>query len=293
MDINFELYKFFYFTAITGSFTEAAKKLFVSQSAVSQAIGNLEEKMGTNLFIRKTRSIKLTHEGEILLRYIEQAYNFIKTAEGKILEIKNLSLGEIRIGVGDTICRFFLIPYMKQFINLYPDIKLKIINRTSPRIIESLKNGQLDFGLVTLPVNDETIMIKKFKDVRDVFVASGKYLELKGKPIPLLKLAQYPLLLLQKDSSTRRNLDEFFRQNGVSAIPEIELESVELLVEFARIGLGIAHVLYESAEKLVESGELFILETKEHFNPRTLGLASMKNMPISPASSEFIKLMCN
>jgi Transcriptional regulator len=291
MDINFELYKIFYYTAITGSFTEASKRLYVTQSAVSQAIGNLEEKMGTSLFIRKTRSIKLTHEGEILFKYIDQAYNFIKTAEGKITEIRNLSLGEIRIGVGDTHCRFYLIPYMKKFIELYPHIKFKVINRTSPRIIDSLKNGQLDFGLVTLPVFDDAINISRFRDVRDVFVASNKFAELKGQTISLSGLIRYPLLLLQKDSSTRRNLDKFFSHKGLEIMPEIELESVELLVEFARIGLGIAHVLFESAEKLVESGELFIVDTEEPIDYRTLGIATMKDIPVSLASSEFISLM--
>ena len=110
MDISFELYKIFYHTAKAASFSGAARKLFISQSAVSQAIGNLEDKLGSRLFVRKARSIRLTAEGEVLFKHVEQAYNFIKTAEEKILEIQNLSLGEIRIGIGDTNCRFILIP---------------------------------------------------------------------------------------------------------------------------------------------------------------------------------------
>lgn len=291
MDINFELYKIFYHTAKAASFSEAARKLFISQSAVSQSIGNLEEKIGSRLFLRKTRSIRLTTEGEVLLKHVEQAYNFIKTAEDKILEMQNLSLGEIRIGVGDTNCRFFVIPYLKEFIKSYPKIKFKVINRTSPRIIDILKSGQLDFGLVTLPVYDESIITSDFIEVEDVFVASGKYCELRDKIIPISQLSQYPLLLLQQDSSTRRNLDISFKQLGIDIVPEIELESVELLVEFARIGLGIAHVLKESAAKLIESGELFVIKTKENFITRRLGFAVMKNMPLSQASSEFLKLM--
>jgi len=291
MDINFELYKIFYHTAKAASFSEAARKLFISQSAVSQAIGNLEDKMGSRLFVRKTRNARLTLEGEILLKHVEQAYNFIKTAEDKILEMQNLDLGEIRIGVGDTNCRFFLIPYLKKFIKLYPKIKFKVINRTSPQIIEILKSGQIDFGLVTLPVTDESIITNDFKDVEDIFVASDKYSELKNKTVSISELSQYPLLLLQQDSSTRRNLDLTFKQLGVDILPEIELESVELLVEFARIGLGIAHVLEESAEILIQSGELFIVKTKETFKTRKLGFALMKDMPLSQASSEFLKHM--
>lgn len=291
MDINFELYKIFYITAKAGSFSEGARQLYISQSAVSQAIGNLEEKMGSRLFIRKTRSIKLTREGEILRKHVEQAYNFLKTAEGKILEMQNLSLGEIRIGVGDTNCRFFLIPYIKEFIKMYPKIKFKIVNRTSPQIVEVLKNGQIDFGLVTLPVNDPGITIREFKEVEDVFVASNRFVDLKNREITTTGLSRLPLLLLQQDSSTRRNLDMTFNQLEVQVTPEIELESVELLVEFARIGLGVAHVLKESAAMLIESGELFTIRTQEAFATRKLGLAAMKDMPLSQAASEFLKLL--
>jgi DNA-binding transcriptional LysR family regulator len=291
MDINFELYKIFYHTARSGSFSSAAKQLFITQSAVSQAINNLEEKIGSRLFIRKSRSILFTTEGEILFKHVEQAYNFIKTAEGKLLEMHSLSIGEIRIGVGDTICRYFLIPYLKHFISLHPNIKIKVINRTSPQIIEILKNGQIDFGIVTLPVNDESVVCRDFKEVRDVFVAGGRFKELKKPDVPISELIGYPLLLLQKDSATRRNLDGFLLQKGFTVIPEIELESIELLVEFARIGLGIAHVLKESAAALVESGELFIVNTVETLQERKLGIATVKNVPLSKASSGFIELL--
>lgn len=291
MDINFELYKIFYHAASAGSFSTAAKRLYISQSAVSQAIAGLEEKIGAGLFIRKARSIRLTTEGEILFRHIEQAYNFIKTAEGKILEMQSLELGEIRIGVGDTICRYFLVPFLKQFINMHPKIKIQVINRTSPQIMEILKNGQVDLGIVTLPVSDEGVGISDFREVEDIFVASPRFLELKGTAIPFAALIRYPLLLLQKNSATRHNLEEFFFQNGFSVTPEIELESIELLVEFARIGLGIAHVLKESAAALIESGELFIVETVETLPSRKLGIATIKNVPLSKASSKFIRIL--
>ena len=289
MDINFELYKIFYHAAKNASFSEAARELFISQSAVSQAIGNLEGKIGSRLFVRKSRSIALTNEGEILLKHVEQAYNFIKTAEKKILEIQNLELGEIKIGVGDTNCRFFLVPYLNEFFKKHPNIKFKVVNRTSPQIIEILKNSQIDFGLVTLPVFDEAVITSDFKEVNDIFVASDKFRELKHMEISLTQLSKYPLMLLQQDSSTRRNLDITCKKLNFELVPEIELESVELLVEFARIGLGIAHVLEESARQLIFSGELFMVKTKEILSGRKLGFAFMKDMPLSQASMEFIK----
>lgn len=289
MDINFELYKIFYHAASAGSFSAAAKQLFITQSAVSQAIGSLEEKTGHTLFVRSTRSVKLTDEGQMLFSHIEQAYNFIKSAEGKLQEMKALTRGEVRIGVGDTVCRFLLLPCLKRFIADYPGIKLKVVNRTSPQIVGMLKNGRIDLGIVTLPVQDDSLEISAFRDTSDVFVASSRFDGLRGRKVPLSELATCPLLLLQKDSSTRRNLDGFLAEKGFEVAPEIELESIELLVEFSRIGLGIAHVMKESAIALLESGELFEVETVEELPSRHLGIAIMRKVPLSNAAARFIE----
>jgi DNA-binding transcriptional LysR family regulator len=112
MDVNFELYKIFYHAAKYKNFSDAAKQLFISQSAVSQAIKNLEEKMGSALFYRKSRSVELTQEGTLLFSHVEQAYNFLKTAENKISQMQNMDCGEVRIGVSDTICKYYLISYL-------------------------------------------------------------------------------------------------------------------------------------------------------------------------------------
>lgn len=291
MDINFELYKIFYYAASTGSFSEAARQLFITQSAVSQSISSLEEKTGNVLFIRSTRNIKLTDEGQMLFSHIEQAYNFIRTAEGKLQEMKTLGLGEIRIGIGDTVCRYLLLPFLKKFIAAYPKIKVRVVNRNSPQIIEILKKGRIDLGVVTLPVDDEAVDITDFRDAEDIFVASSRFEELKNRKVPVSELVTYPLLLLQKDSSTRRNLDKLFEGMGIVVTPEIELESIELLVEFGRIGLGIAHVMKESAEEPVKNGELFVVNTVEALPPRRLGIATVKKVPLSNAAARFTGML--
>lgn len=288
MDINFELYKVFYTVAKSGSFSAAARELFISQSAVSQSIKSLEENTGSSLFIRGSRNVKLTSVGEMLFSHVEQAYSLIKAAENKILEMQSLNLGEIKIGVGDTILRYFLTPFLQKFIKDYPKIKIQIINRTSPGIIDSIKKGVVDFGIITLPVEDKYIETALFREVEDVFVAASRFNEFNGKSVNLNDLSVLPLLLLQKESSTRRNLDIYFSSKGLNIVPEIELESMELLVEFSRIGLGVAYVLKESSATLVSNGELFILNLTEPMPKRKLGIAKLRNVPLSPASSEFV-----
>lgn len=291
MDINFELYKIFYHVAKNNSFSDAAAKLHVSQSAISQAVKNLEQKTGSQLFFRKTREIKLTSEGELLFKHIEQAYNFIKTGESKLLESQNLEHGEIRVGVSDTICKYYLIDPIDKFMQRHPKVKIQVINRTSHQIQDILKEGIIDFGIVTLPLHAKGIAVRNFISVEDIFVASNKFVELKNKPITLKELSSYPLLMLDRSSSTRRNIDSLLQKKGINLVPEIELESIDLLLEFAKIGLGIAHVLKESANTFIDKDELFKIELKDKLTLRKLGVITMKNVPLSRTSSEFINFL--
>lgn len=287
MDINFELYKVFYTVAKSGSFSAAARKLYISQSAVSQSVRNLEESTGSVLFVRGPRSVKLTAVGEMLFSHVDQAYNLFKAAEGKMREMQSFNLGEVKIGVGDTILRYLLLPLLQKFIEEYPNIKVKIINRTSSGIIDSIKSGAVDLGIVTMPVEDKDIETVEFCTVEDVFIASSRFGHLKNRTISIEELSALPLLLLQKGSTTRRNLDLYFTSKGSIIVPEIELESMDLLVELSRIGLGIAYVLKESAAQFVSDNELFVLQLEEPFPKRQLGIAELRNVPLSPAAEVF------
>lgn len=287
MDINFELYKVFHTVARTGSFSAAARELYISQSAVSQSIRKLEDCTGSVLFVRGPRSVKLTAAGEMLFSHVDQAYSLFRAAEGKMKEMQSLHFGEIKIGVGDTILRYLLIPLLQKFIEEYPDIKIKIINRTSPGIIESIRSGAVDLGIVTMPVEDKDIETTAYRTVEDVFIASSRFGYLKSRIVSLEELSSLPLLLLEKGSTTRRNLDMYCASRGSVITPEIELESMDLLVELSRIGLGIAYVIKESAAQFVSNNELFILQLEEPIPKRQLGIAVLKNVPLSPAAEMF------
>ena len=151
MDINYELYKVFYHVAVSLSFSEASKQLFISQSAVSQSVKVLEKKLGITLFIRSTKRVQLTPEGEILLRYVEPAINLIKRGEAQLMESSTLGGGQLRIGASDTICRYYLVPYLNRFHKEFPNIHIKVINQTSIECAKFLENGQADFIVANYP----------------------------------------------------------------------------------------------------------------------------------------------
>ncbi|ATW23416.1 LysR family transcriptional regulator [Candidatus Formimonas warabiya] len=293
MDINFELYKVFYHVAQSLSFSTASERLCISQSAVSQSIRSLEEKFNCKLFLRNSKHVALTQEGLLLFKHIEQAFNFIKSGEQGIQEMHSLKYGTVRIGASDTICKYYLLPYLKKFNQLYPQIKIQVTNRTSPRCLELLNSGFVDIAVINLPLKTglENAVVKKIKAIQDVFIAGPNFSGLKGQKIPLPELARYPLLMLEKDTVTRKFFDDFLGSHGVRIVPEIELGSVDLLVEMTRIGLGISFVMENAVEKELAADEVFVVTTKEKIPSRKLGVITNARIPVPVAAEKFIEVI--
>lgn len=292
MFINLELYRVFYFTAKAGSLSKASHQLFISQPAVSQAIKQLEEKLGGQLFFRTSKGIKLTREGEIVYKYIEPAYNFIIAAEAEFTQMLNLSKGAIKIGASDMSCKYYLLPYLESFHQNFPQIKIHLTNGPTPETIDLLKKGSIDFGVISLPVEeDERLVIKEVMTIQDCFVAGENYIELKGKPVHLSQLLKYPVLLLEKATSTRRYIDEYVRKYGLVLNPEIELATSDLLVEFARKGFGISCVVRNFAQEDIDKSNLFEIQLEEVIPPRQIGIVTLKDAPLSAAAKKFIGII--
>lgn len=286
MDINYELYKVFYHVATTLSFSEASKQLFISQSAVSQSIKSLEKKLEQVLFIRSTKKVQLTPEGEILLRHIEPAMNLIRRGESQIMEAASTG-GQIRIGASDTICRYFLVPYLERFHREFPHIHIKVTNATSIGCVHLLESGQVDIIVTNSPNSHLGTQnhIKKIQTFRDVFIANQDFAELKGTPISFQKLLEYPLLMLDHESTTSEFLHHLFQQHQLDLVPEIELSSNDLLIDLARIGLGIAFIPDYLVQHL---DDLFIVETLETLPARELILSYNEHIPMTQATESFL-----
>ena len=291
MDINYELYKVFYHVASTLSFSEASKQLFISQSAVSQSIKVLEKKLNQTLFIRSTKRVQLTPEGEILLKHIEPAMNLIKKGENQLLEANTLNGGQLRIGASDTICRYFLVPFLNEFHKMYPNIHIKVTNRTSIECARLLDNGQVDFIITNYPNSglSNTQNIQVIHDFSDVFVANETYFPLKDRMITLKELQSYPILMLDRKSTTSEFLHSMFQKRQLDLVPEIELSSNDLLIDLAKIGLGIAFVPDFCIPQQEEN--FFILNLEETLPKRQLVVVHNETLPISQAARQFIELL--
>lgn len=293
MDINFELYKVFYYVSKTLSFSEASEQLYITQSAVSQSVKLLEEKLQCQLFFRNTKRVKLTKEGEVLFKHIEQAFNFIKSGERILEEMHSLEQGEIRIGASDTISKYYLMPFIRTFTKTYPHIKIHLTNRTSPKCIELLRNGSVDLSVINIPerCNYNNITVKRTKTIKDVFIANDNFKELKGRKVSLKELEAYPLLVLEKNSTTREFFDSLMEKHNVSVKPEIELGSIDILIEMAKIGLGITFVPDESIKDELDKDDIFVIDIKEEIPERSLGFLIHSNIPLPLAASKFVELL--
>ena len=291
MDINYELYKVFYHVAVTLSFSEASKQLFISQSAVSQSIKVLEKKLNQPLFIRSTKKVQLTPEGEILFKHIEPAMNLIRRGENQLLEANTLNGGQLRIGASDTICRYYLVPFFQEFHRKYPNVHIKVANQTSIACAKMLENGQVDFIITNYPNYSlsNANSIRPLKEFSDVFVASREYFPLQGKKISLQDLQTYPILMLDRKSTTSEFLHHMFQKHQLDLVPEIELTSNDLLIDLARIGLGIAFV----PDFCIPGNdrELFVLNLEEQLPRRQIVVAYNENLPISQAARQFMEML--
>jgi len=286
LDINYELYKVFYYVAKTLSFSEAAEALFISQSAVSQSIKTLEKRLNQQLFIRSTKRVALTKEGELLLKHIEPAVNLITRGENQLCADPKIGL-QLRIGASDTICRYYLVPYLNHFHREFPNIHIKVSNGTSVQCAKMLERNEVDVIVTNSPnpaLNDmmDIIPVKEF---RDVFIAKKDVFPLHDHPVSFQELQKYPILMLEKKSTTSIFLHNLFLEHSLDLVPAIELASNDLLIDLAKIGLGIAFVPDFCIKDL---GDLGIIETEQELPSRKLVAAYNLDIPLSDGAKYFI-----
>lgn len=286
LDINYELYKVFYNVAKSLSFSEAAEALFISQSAVSQSIKTLEKRLNQRLFIRSTKRVALTKEGELLLKHIEPAINLITRGENQLCADPKSGL-QLRIGSTDTICRYFLVPYLNVFHRKYPQIHIKVSNGTSIQCAKMLERNEVDLIVTNSPnssLNDlmDIIPVKEFSDV---FIAKKDVFPLHEHPVSFRELLKHPIIMLEKQATTSKFLHNLFLENSLDLVPAIEIASNDLLIDLARIGLGIAFVPDYCIKDL---GELAIIETEQEIPTRKLVAAYNLDIPLSDGARYFI-----
>ncbi len=284
-DINLNLYKIFYEVALSESISDASKKLFITQSAVSKAIKKLEEDLNTNLFYRNSKGVKLTEKGEELLFYVEEAFNNLVTAERTMTESKTLNKGKISIGVPSQIGSFYIFEDITNFHKKYPNIEITIISKTTTQLLKLLERHEIDFIIDTSPINTkiDNIIIQPLIEVKNCFVAKSDTSIDIDKIKTIKDLANYPLVLPIKGTDNRKQLDKVFEKNNVELNNVINIHTSEMIAGSIKKDLGIGYIIYDVIKDNVENGEFKIIDIKEKLPKITINLVYIeKYLTIAP-----------
>ncbi|MEG0284851.1 MAG: LysR family transcriptional regulator [Vagococcus sp.] len=284
-------YRVFYEVSQHQSFSKAAKSLYLTQPAVSQSISQLENELSIRLFNRNPQGVLLTEEGKLLYDYVDSALNLLSSGENKMEEFKNLKGGKIAIGVGDTISRYFLLPFLESFHQEYPDISFKLVNGTTFELVNILKQGKIDIAICNFPIEDDKLEKITCKHIQDTFVYGNQFNGEFDEPKTIQEVLDYPIICLDQDSISRHFMDEWLARKNLALNPEFELGSHDLLLDFAKINLGVACVTKEFSLSYIEQGLLREIELTEQIPNRSIGICYLKNVSLSLAANKFVDII--
>lgn len=287
MSVKLELYRVFKEVAEAGNITAAAQTLFISQSAVSQSIKQLEAELQTRLFARNSRGVTLTADGRMLYEYVRSAMGLLETGEEKLSQSRDLQMGHLTIGASDTMTSQFLLPYLDRFHRQYPAIHIQIISGRSHKVLGLLQSGKVDIAFASTPQEGASLETFPCLATHSIFVAGAEYPCDFDHVYTLEEIARFPLILLERKASSRLYLEKYFLQNGLHLNPEIELGARSLLVDLAAIGFGVAGVTEEFVRRELESGRLRKLRTSFDIPPRSVDLCVLRDVPLTSAAQRF------
>ena len=287
MSVKLELYRVFKEVAEAGNITAAAQTLFISQSAVSQSIKQLEAELQTRLFARNSRGVTLTADGRMLYEYVRSAMGLLETGEEKLSQSRDLQMGHLTIGASDTVTSQFLLPYLDRFHRQDPAIHIQIISGRSHKVLGLLQSGKVDIAFASTPQEGASLETFPCLATHSIFVAGAEYPCDFDHVYTLEEIARFPLILLERKASSRLYLEKYFLQNGLHLNPEIELGARSLLVDLAAIGFGVAGVTEEFVRRELESGRLRKLRTSFDIPPRSVDLCVLRDVPLTSAAQRF------
>ena len=288
MNINLELYRIFYTVAKNKHMTKASEELHISQPAISQSIKKLEDELGGTLFLRSNKGMELTSEGKMFFEYVKGALELINNAENEFTSFKDLSKGEIKIGISTTLTKLILLEPLKKFHLDYPNINISITNDLTNNLVNDLKLGKLDFIVFNESnIKESNLELLKLKELKQGFMYNPAFY--KDDITSFKDLNKYPLILQKTQSNSRKLLDYISLNNNVILKPKMEVVSQDLITEFVNIGLGIGFVIIDLANKKFDNlKDLHINKKIPNIN---IYLATNKSISLTFASKTFIKYL--
>ncbi|MCI5614240.1 MAG: LysR family transcriptional regulator [Agathobacter sp.] len=295
MNQNLSSYRIFYTVANAGNISKAAKELYISQPAISKSIQKLEESLECKLFSRSSRGVALTDEGALLYSHVKEAFETLTQGEEQLKRSIELGVGHIRIGVSSTLCKFMLLPYLKEFIRRNPHISISISCQSTNETLKLLDNNKIDIGLIGKPAVMKNIEFDYLDNIEDIFVANKEYLDnLKKRGVATDEILENStLMLLDKNNMTRKYIDDYLQNNQIEVAESIDISNMDLLIDFAKIGVGVACVIRNFVKEELEEGSLIEVPLGFPIHEREVGFAYKSNTKSSKSLEAFIDFYRN
>ena len=291
MNISYDAYRVFFYTAKYRSFTLAARALQNSQPNITRTIKNLEQALGCTLFLRNNRRVELTQDGETLYRHVSDAFEQLQAGEEALRRGGGLDGGILRITATEVALRVFLLPVLSQFRARYPGVHIKLLNSSTPAAIEELSKGLADLAFVTTPV-DITGKLRStpLTDVREVAVCGGAYPFLTGCKVTLEALSGYPMISLGEHGSTYRFYSQFFADHHVPFEPDIEAATADQILPMVKANLGIGFVPASFLSEADWGQSIYPIDLVQKLPPRQVCLVESVQQPAAAAAKELKKI---
>ena len=294
MENNLNLYHIFYTVAKNKNISLAAKELYISQPAISKAISKLENNLETTLFIRSSRGVTLTEEGGILFEQVRNAFTSINNGEEQLRKIARLGVSHLSIGVSITLCKYILLPYLKEFIKENPHVTISITCHPSLETIRDIENGITEIGLVGIPSDTGALHYEPICEIQDTFVATDTYLKnlrIRENGTRTSLLANANFMMLNKENISRKYVDNYLTSHQITMNNILEINTMDLLIELAKIDLGIACVIRNFVKDDIKNGTFKELTFKRTIPKRRVGFVYREDMPMSDTMKKFMEFV--
>ncbi len=293
MDISFEQINAFQAVSKEGSFSKAGESIYRTQSAVSIQIARLEASLGQKLFHRKTKRTDLTEAGEILLRYVDEIKRLLAEAEQELIDLQKMERGRLLICTSDTTACYRLPHILRAYGATYPGIEIVVRNATSLRTIDQVLQDEVDLGIATLSYLKPGVETIPLFSRTDVLICHPGHPLASRKAVFLKDLESYPCVLLDRNCSSRRILDDACEKARVDLTIAMELSSIEVVKSFVSIDSGISVVPEVAIQEEVDRGKLVALAVNDFQSTRkqTMGIVYRKDRYLSIAAKSFLEML--
>lgn len=288
MQENLNLYHIFYTTARTGNISRAAKELYISQPAISKAIQKLEFNLNTVLFKRSSRGVTLTPEGELLFEKVRDAFSLLTEGETAVLQRRSPDTPRLRLGASSTLIKYVLLSYLAPYVSQNPQVRISISCQNTYQTLKLLEEDKIDIGLISPPKSLPGCHYRSLLRIRDTFVTTRQYLDTQKSLYPgesLFHTATF--MMMDEENITRQSVNAGLREHHLELDHILEVTSMDLLIEFAKTGLGIACVVREFVLEELKNGALIEVPTGIRFPEREIGFVCRKKEAELPLLSYF------